>query len=338
MSEVLQSTRAVGACKLSVMLKAYNHEPFIAQAIESVLAQQTSFPFEIVIGEDCSTDRTREIVMGFAARHPGRIRVLAHARNLGMTRNTMVLYGDCRGEYIAWLDGDDYWTSPDKLQRQVDFLDANPDHSVCFHDVLVVTPDGSASEHLWRGNRRGGGVEDMLFGLRGASSSCVFRKVLDSLPEWFEAMPFSDWPLHVVHAGKGKVGWVGGVHCVYRAAGASLAALGFDPEGEQTYGEFVSQHRRTILTALNRHFDFRYDDRIAAELLMLGHAGDPIRALTRPSIVRSALWRMLSARPAIARAALACAGALAKLVLHMHAVARRRASEQPSTSAVKAER
>ena len=175
----------LGPCKASVMLKAYNHERFIAQAIESALAQQTTFPVEILVGEDCSTDRTREIVMEYSARHADRIRVLAHERNrLGMVRNTLTLCGVPR-EYVAWLDGDDYWISPDKLQRQVDFLDSHRDHALCFHDSLVIKPDGSQVRSPASHGREGCTVETMFLWPLGSASSCVFRKVIDVFPPWF---------------------------------------------------------------------------------------------------------------------------------------------------------
>src|SRR5262245_39714091 len=103
--------------KVSVLIIAYNHERYLAQAIESVLAQKLSWPLELVIAEDCSTDRTREIVMDYARRYPDTIRPLFHEHNVGMSRNFQAGLEACTGKYIALLDGDDYWTSERKLQR-----------------------------------------------------------------------------------------------------------------------------------------------------------------------------------------------------------------------------
>src|SRR5687768_12713503 len=93
--------------KISVAMLAYNHERFLAQALESALAQQTRFPFEIVLSEDCSSDRTREIAWQYAQAHPDRIRLLLSEKNLGLTRNTARTLDACRGEYVAILEGDD---------------------------------------------------------------------------------------------------------------------------------------------------------------------------------------------------------------------------------------
>ena len=102
---------------VSVAMIAYNREPFIAQAIESVLMQETAFVVELVIGEDCSTDGTRRIVQAYARKYPNVIRALLPEKNLGISRNYEAVWQACRGKYIAWLDGDDYWRSPQKIAK-----------------------------------------------------------------------------------------------------------------------------------------------------------------------------------------------------------------------------
>ena len=104
---------------VSVAVITYNHEKFIGQAIESVLMQETAFVVELVIGEDCSTDGTRRIVQAYAEKYPNVIRALLPEKNLGMARNYDAVWQACRGKYIAWLEGDDYWRTPQKLQKQV---------------------------------------------------------------------------------------------------------------------------------------------------------------------------------------------------------------------------
>ena len=100
--------------KVSVRIVTYNHERFIGQAIDSVLMQTVNFPYEIVIGEDCSTDNTRRIVMDYRDRYPDKIRLLLHEQNVGQHANIMRTEAACRGRYMANLDGDDYWTDPCK--------------------------------------------------------------------------------------------------------------------------------------------------------------------------------------------------------------------------------
>jgi glycosyltransferase involved in cell wall biosynthesis len=115
---------------VSVALTTYNHERFIGQAIESVLMQETDFLVELVIGEDCSTDDTRAIVRKYADRYPDQIRLLLSERNRGAFANFVTTLNACRGQYVALLDGDDYWTDPRKLQKQVDLLQAHPECSM----------------------------------------------------------------------------------------------------------------------------------------------------------------------------------------------------------------
>lgn len=116
---------------VSVWMITYNHERFISQAIESVLAQDTGFDYELVIGEDCSTDRTRDIVLEFQRRYPTRIRLLLQQENVGAGANAFDVLQACRGKYIAMLEGDDYWTDPQKLQLQVELMEANPAAFMC---------------------------------------------------------------------------------------------------------------------------------------------------------------------------------------------------------------
>jgi glycosyltransferase involved in cell wall biosynthesis len=118
---------------LSVCCVTYNHGAFIAQAIEGFLMQRTTFKYEILIGEDCSTDGTAEIVRDYALRYPEKIILVTSASNVGANQNVARVIERVRGMYIALCDGDDYWTDPNKLQKQVDFLEKNPEYAICCH-------------------------------------------------------------------------------------------------------------------------------------------------------------------------------------------------------------
>jgi glycosyltransferase involved in cell wall biosynthesis len=119
---------------VSVDMITYNHVPYIAQAIEGVLQQETSFPFELVIGEDCSTDGTREMVFDYQKKYPDIIRVITSTKNVGSHKNGFRTEKACRGKYIAYCDGDDYWHHPQKLQKQVDYLESNPECGLVYSD------------------------------------------------------------------------------------------------------------------------------------------------------------------------------------------------------------
>ena len=119
---------------VSVKMITYNHEPYIAQAIEGVLGQETSFPFELVIGEDCSTDGTREIVFDYQKKYPDIIRVITSDKNVGARKNGLRTEKACRGKYIAYCEGDDYWHHPQKLEKQVDYLERHPECGLIHSD------------------------------------------------------------------------------------------------------------------------------------------------------------------------------------------------------------
>ncbi len=125
---------------VSVKMITYNHAPFIAQAIQSVLSQKTDFPFELVIGEDCSTDGTRDIVFEHQKKHPDIIRVITSAENVGMAKNSLRTAKACAGKYLAFCEGDDYWHDPLKLQKQVDYLESHPDCGLVYssYDMYYV--------------------------------------------------------------------------------------------------------------------------------------------------------------------------------------------------------
>lgn len=123
---------------VSVCMITYNHEKYIREAIEGVLMQKTTFPIELIIGEDCSADNTRKICVEYQKKYPDIIHPMFSEKNLGMIKNFIETIQASKGKYIAFCEGDDYWTDPYKLQKQVDFLDANSDYSCCFHryDIL----------------------------------------------------------------------------------------------------------------------------------------------------------------------------------------------------------
>lgn len=127
---------------VSVVMLTYNHRPYIRQALESVLAQVTSFPFEVLVGDDASVDGTSEIVREYAQRYPNQVVGVVRPHNLGATRNLGDLFSRCRGRYIAGCEGDDYWTDADKLEKQVRFLKCHPEYIACSHEIEIVDKRG----------------------------------------------------------------------------------------------------------------------------------------------------------------------------------------------------
>lgn len=146
---------------VSIPMLTYNHEKYIAQAIESVLKQKTDFPFELVIGEDCSTDGTRAIIEAYAQRYPDQIKVVTSAANVGALANNIRTAKACNGKYMATLEGDDFWNDELKLQKQVNFLESNAEFGLVHSDVnhlnekngtLVENYNSTNQLHIPEGN------------------------------------------------------------------------------------------------------------------------------------------------------------------------------------------
>lgn len=133
---------------VSVHMMAYNHAKYIARAIEGVVMQETDFEYELVIGEDCSKDDTRKICFEYQKRHPEKIRVLWHHENVhNRGGNGARIHAHCRGEFVAFCEGDDYWTDPKKLQKQVDVMRRNPSVGLCFTGAMIYREKHDSWQH-----------------------------------------------------------------------------------------------------------------------------------------------------------------------------------------------
>jgi glycosyltransferase involved in cell wall biosynthesis len=282
----------------------YNHERFVAQAIESVLAQRVDFPIEIVIGEDCSTDNTRQILRSFSAKHPSLFRLLLPSENIGMNPNLATTIKACKGQYIALLEGDDFWTDPTKLQRQVDFLDAHEQCSTCFHRVAIVDEDGRETG-VSGDNLNIQAVYSVadLIGRRffAKTASVMFRRGLfENFPDWYFRCPVGDFPIHVMNGMHGQFGFLDQQMAAYRMhAGGVWSALGMHSEALQNRRklrqyectaqlyEILSENVGPAWTAeLNNGIAFyRY------------HAAHLLRRIEDWESLRKMAWMILKKRP-----------------------------------------
>jgi glycosyltransferase involved in cell wall biosynthesis len=212
--------------KATVLIVTYNHESFVEKAIESARAQQCDFPFEILVADDCSTDGTRAILNRYRASGDPRIRFFLPDQNLGSFGNHLFIaaLAQCRGEYVAWLDGDDYWTDDAKLQTMVRYLDERPQLNGAFHPVAV---HGSGSDGaptfvsppevklVYR-------FDDLLWSNVVPSSAIVYRRsTLPSLEPYADVLCL-DWVLHLLQARSGGIGYVDRVMGVYRVHDAGV--------------------------------------------------------------------------------------------------------------------
>jgi glycosyltransferase involved in cell wall biosynthesis len=239
---------------VSVLVVTYNHEKFVGQALQSVLSQRLPQPFEILISEDCSTDGTREIVRGFAKTHPHLIRLLLSERNLRSNEVVARGFRAARGRYIAYLDGDDFWTSNDKLRMQITFLDAQPDLTICFHNVQVVDEHSQSMGRLWTapGQPELSGLHELLRGNPIAASSVVYRRAaVAELPAWYERFfPVTDWPLHVLYAREGRIGYLDRTLGAYRLHSGGLYSTLGEREKLEANADFYRRLRACSSGAL----------------------------------------------------------------------------------------
>jgi glycosyltransferase involved in cell wall biosynthesis len=246
--------------KLSVAMITYNHERFIGQAIESILSQNVNFEYEIVIGEDCSTDGTRAVVNEFHRRNPDRIRPLLWDRNVGILRNLVATIEACRGQYVAFLEGDDYWIATDKLQKQVDFLDAHPDRAICcgraraLYELDTQNPDyeWGVFPSMPAGPYT---VEDILKGNFVMTCTAMLRrKFIPSFPKWIFKMKLGDWPLCGMVARYGRIELMDEITAAYRVhQGGTWSSL--------TRTTRLGEAAR-MLRALDKELEYQYTDLI----------------------------------------------------------------------------
>jgi glycosyltransferase involved in cell wall biosynthesis len=241
---------------VSVAMIAYNREQFIAQAIESVLVQETEFVVELVIGEDCSKDGTRRIVQAYAGKYPNVIRALLSEKNLGISRNYEAVWRACRGKYIAWLDGDDYWRNPQKLQKQVALMEANPHYSMCGTKTQFVTASSDGAEKdagvleppVLKSEY---GLADFLTDYPMHTSSILGRRELVVLPGWLnDVVIIWDACVFALYAEKGPVGYLSEVMSCWRVhAGGMWTTKSV---------AFQLQCNQKAIDLLDAHFGGRY--------------------------------------------------------------------------------
>ncbi len=241
--------------KLSVCVFTYNHAAYISQTIESILMQKSDFDFEIVIGEDNSTDGTREIVQEYQLKYPGKVRAILNPENKGMMKNNIDTILACRGEYIALMDGDDFWTNPQKVQKQVDFLNANSSYAFCFHDGLILGVDGKIADVTCCYDLKKNTVEfdDVISDVSIPTHSIVFRRAAIGgyPPKWFETLNAPDLPLYLLLCEYGSGYFFSECWGVYR---------------KHAGGSWTGQHYQSrwltylqIYRVMNEHFDYKYD-------------------------------------------------------------------------------
>lgn len=202
---------------VSVWMITYNHEKFIGKAIESVLSQKTNFKIEIVIGDDNSTDNTSEIIKAYQKQHPNIIKARFNNTNKGMMPNMIETLNECNGKYVALLEGDDYWIYPNKLQKQIDFLESHPEYSFSFHNAFVLYNSNKKISHIHAILREGDYTGNQIISeWLVSTASVVFKNKKIHWPDFTFECAHGDILLFLILLEHGKAYAFNDVWSVYR--------------------------------------------------------------------------------------------------------------------------
>lgn len=189
---------------LSVCLITYNHELYVRKAIESILQQEVNFSWQLIIADDYSTDNTRNILIEYKNKYPELIKLIFQEKNVGAAKNWLDLISYPKSKYISYIEGDDYFTNRLKLQKQVDFLENNPDYSIVFHDVDFINSKDQVIGNSKEFDRNTFSAADIIDGTLMASASIIYRGSVIIPPKLTLEMPYGDWLLQLVCLLNGK--------------------------------------------------------------------------------------------------------------------------------------
>ena len=256
--------------KVQVVCITYNHEKYIAEALNSFVRQNTNFPYEVLVGDDCSTDNTGKIVAEYAERYPDIIKVIPRESNMGPTRNLMDLISHCTAPYIAFCEGDDYWIDDYKLQKQFDFMENNPNIRICYTKTKVVYPENWGTLDWYKpingeiiipdsipgcAAKRYISAHGFITNFCAHTSSHFYRWNYEmEVPEWFHGGYSCDISIFMMQLGDGVAAMLDDVTSVYRRSEVGVA-MAYDPTENflKTRKEYIR-----FLYGLILHFKEKY--------------------------------------------------------------------------------
>ena len=244
---------------VSICCITYNQASYIRDALEGFVNQKTDFAYEVLIHDDASNDGTADIIREYADRYPDLIFPILQTEtqySKGLTNVSGTFnFPRARGKYIAMCEGDDYWTDDRKLQKQVDYLEANPGCSLCFHSAKVEIQGKALTEHAMRPYKGSRMVspEEIIDKTSGypTASLMFYREIVADLPDFYNNAPIADIPLQLLSANRGWAWYMDEPMCVYRLGGAAswttLMKQGDYEKKQQDYAE--------AMTVMYRGFD-----------------------------------------------------------------------------------
>ena len=258
--------------KVSVCVPTYNHEKYIRQTLDGALMQQTNFDFEIVIGDDASTDNNQQVIQKYVDKYPNIFRAFLHKHNQGPSEpkefggrnNVLGLLKACRGDYVALCEGDDYWTDPLKLQKQFDFMEANADYAICHHNMSVIYEDGSP-QHFFNdtSQKTESSIVDILEDRWFIATAATFYRNIfreNSFADWHARAAAGDWALAIQLAATGKIHYINEPMGVYRKHRGGLSNV------QSATNLYFLENRKQMFTDVNEWLDFKFDATIQETL------------------------------------------------------------------------
>lgn len=257
---------------VSIVCNVYNHEKYLRDALEGFVTQKTDFPFEVLVHDDASPDSSADIIREYEAKYPDIIKPIYQTENQYSQKipiNTTYQIPRIRGKYVAVCEGDDYWTDPLKLQKQVDFLESHPEYTLCacstvWHNLKtgILEDRGHLEEDI------DVSLEELISGTQSHffqyASIMVKKEIFTDRPDWMRLFPIGDYPLTIHAALKGKVRMLADVMTVYRYYAANSWTVRMDNDKSR---ELVSQRMIEGLEALDAATGYAHHEAIARRLL-----------------------------------------------------------------------
>ncbi|MGA2541420.1 MAG: glycosyltransferase [Verrucomicrobiota bacterium] len=257
--EVSDPSKLAANPVVSVIMITYNHDKYVEQAIKGIITQRCDFPIELLIGEDCSTDRTRDICVEYQKRYPNLIRLITGETNVGMHKNMFRLYARARGRYLAFCEGDDYWCDETKLAKQIRLLDSRLHLSMCFSRGGIVRGSNPALVQDWypRSLKEEYTIKDFI-SVRVGAPTCtvVYRNgLVPRFPTWLATCAVGDWPTHILHLAKGNAGYINDRLGIYRQHSGGLWASASAQDRLQGMLDCCSELDSHLEGKYRRHFN-----------------------------------------------------------------------------------
>jgi glycosyltransferase involved in cell wall biosynthesis len=266
----------------------YNHYEYLEQAIDGVLMQKTNFDYELIIANDNSPDNTDVIIQKYINSHPKgyRIKYLHNKVNIGMMPNFINAFENCSGKYIALCEGDDYWTNEFKLQKQVDFLENNPEYSICFHHADVNVNGTIVEDNVTLKSNQTTTINDLAKGNYIHTCTVVYRNHLfKDFPDYFYKSPIGDYFLHMLNSRFGNIFCMNEKMAVYRVHDSS-------------YWSSKKQEERTLiwidfLQNIKKYFKIEIQILFEEQIYKLNNAESSVKKLSMTKKIKLKIKKFL---------------------------------------------